>query len=126
MLKNYFITAYRNLIRNREYAIINILGLAVSIAACLMLYTMLRHETSFDAFHRNQKNIYRIVNRTDYPESVDYGEGVPAPLPEAMRTDFQQIRKIGTLFSNPNSQIDIIDDSQPGRELKFREELGVF
>jgi putative ABC transport system permease protein len=117
--------AYRSIVRNKEYSIINIAGLAVSIASCLILFYIIRYELSFDAFHKNRDRIYRITNEVNRPEGMDYGEGVPAPLPEAMRLDFPQLKEVATIFSNPNSQIDIINGQQK-EEAKFREELGVF
>lgn len=124
MLKSYFVSAYRNLLRNKEYSLINILGLTVSIASCLILFYVVRYELSFDAFHSNKKNIYRVVNATTYPEGVSYGEGVPAPLPKAMQTDFPQY-KIATVLSVPNSQIDALSNKQ-GEEARFKEDRGVF
>lgn len=54
MFRNYFITAIRNLRRNKSYALINILGLAVGIAACLLIFLVIQFETSFDNFHKKK------------------------------------------------------------------------
>jgi putative ABC transport system permease protein len=51
MIKNYLKTALRNLRRNKVYATINVLGLTVGIAACLLIFLVIRFETSFDNFH---------------------------------------------------------------------------
>jgi putative ABC transport system permease protein len=125
MIKSYFITAYRNIFRNKEYAFINIIGLAVCIASCLLLFYVIQYELSFDAFHKNRDRIYRITNEVSRPEGMDYGEGVPAPLPDALRLDFPQLKQVGTIMSIPGSQINIIDE-QKGNEIQFMEELGVF
>ncbi|XHR97182.1 helix-turn-helix domain-containing protein [Mucilaginibacter sp. UC70_90] len=61
MFKNYFKIALRNLIRNKSYATINITGLAIGIAACLLIFLIVQYETSFDSFHPNKDRIYRIV-----------------------------------------------------------------
>ena len=58
MFKNYILTAYRTLTRNREYALINIVGLAISIASCLILFYVVRYELSFDSFHTNGKKYF--------------------------------------------------------------------
>ncbi len=58
MLKNYFKTAFRNLQRNKSYAAINMLGLAIGIAACLLIFLVVRFETSFDNFHLKKNSIY--------------------------------------------------------------------
>ena len=126
MLKNYILTAYRSLARNGEYASINIIGLAISIASCLILFYVVRYELSFDSFHTNRKKIFRIVTQTPLEDEIDYGQGIPAPFPDAFRLDFPQISQVGTIFSNPGSQIDIINENSSGEQMKFLEERGVF
>ena len=95
MLKNYILTAYRSLIRNGEYASINIIGLAISIASCLILFYVVRYELSFDSFHTNTKKIFRIVNQASLEDGIDYGQGIPAPLPDAVRLDFPRNQASG-------------------------------
>ncbi len=125
MLRNYLLTAYRILRQNKVYSIINITGLAVSMTSCLLLFYIIRYELSFDTFHSQGQNIYRIVNEVPYEDGMDYGEGIPAPLPEALRLDFPQINQVATIFSIPDSQIDVFNGQQNG-ESTFKEDLGVF
>ncbi|MCX6835371.1 MAG: ABC transporter permease, partial [candidate division Zixibacteria bacterium] len=61
MLRNYLIVAVRNLYRNKYFALINIIGLAVALAGCLLLLLFIQHELSFDSLHRNADSIYRVV-----------------------------------------------------------------
>lgn len=61
MIRNYFKTALRNLLRNKTYAAINITGLAVGIAACLLIGIYILHETSYDKFHANRDRIVRVT-----------------------------------------------------------------
>ncbi len=61
MLKNYFKIAFRNIIRHKGYAAINISGLTISVAACLLIFVVIQYELSFDTFQPNYKNIYRLV-----------------------------------------------------------------
>lgn len=65
MLKNYLIVAYRNLRRDGLYSLVNIAGLAVGMASCMLILLYVRHELSFDGFHRNADRIVRVVS-TDY------------------------------------------------------------
>jgi putative ABC transport system permease protein len=125
MLKSYLLTAFRNLLRNKSYSFINIAGLAVSIASCLLLYYVIEYELSFDAFHTNRERIYRITNDVNFGEGMDYGEGVPAGLPDALRIDFPQLKQVATIFSIPGSQIDIMNEAH-AEEVSFREKVGVF
>lgn len=123
MLGNYFKIGWRNLFRHKEYAGINITGFAVSIAACLVLFHTIQYELSFDAFHTNKERIYRITNEAQFSEGIDYGQGVPAPLPEAVRLDFPQLEQVATVLSMPGTQVDVLDKQLNSN---FKEELGVF
>jgi putative ABC transport system permease protein len=61
MLKNYFKTAFRNLSRNRVYSVINIVGLSLGLACAMLIILYVKDEVSYDRFHRNLNNIYRLV-----------------------------------------------------------------
>lgn len=61
MFKNYFRTAWRNMAHNKAYSVINILGLALGICACIVIYLITSFEFSFDKFHPGGDRIYRIV-----------------------------------------------------------------
>jgi putative ABC transport system permease protein len=60
MLRNYLTIALRNLQKNRVHSCINLAGLAFTSAFCLLVYTFVRHELSFDRFHRKAPQIYRV------------------------------------------------------------------
>jgi putative ABC transport system permease protein len=61
MFKNYCIIAWRNIVRNKVYTTINILGLALGICGCLVLYLITNYEFSFDRSHKDGERIYRII-----------------------------------------------------------------
>src|ERR1700712_5473318 len=63
MLRNYFLLFFRNLKRQKLFSVINLLGLTVSIVATMLIYVYVRQEFSFDRFHNDAENIYR-VNQT--------------------------------------------------------------
>ena len=95
MLKNYFKTTMRSLMRSKSNTIINILGLALGITSSLVLFLLLEHLESFDKFHTNYDNIYRIVSEEDgQGGNRDYTGGVPTPLPDAIREDFPDLREV--------------------------------
>jgi putative ABC transport system permease protein len=83
MLRNYFKVAYRNLIRNKLYSIISIFGLGIGIACCLLIYLYVSSEFSFDRFHADAGNIYRIIHTEDetgeFPEGTESTAGVLQP-----------------------------------------------
>lgn len=62
MLKHYFKIIFRNIFRNKIYTLINLLGLSSGIAASLILFLYVQHELSFDQFHVNKDQIYRIIS----------------------------------------------------------------
>src|SRR5829696_9008444 len=98
MIKNYFKTAFRNLLRNKSYAAINITGLAVGIAACLLIFLVIQYESSFDTFHKKKDRIYRVVSEFKSPDGTSYSPGVPFPVTEALRVDFLQLNKVAAIF----------------------------
>jgi putative ABC transport system permease protein len=60
MWRNYLTVGMRALVKNRTYAFINILGLAIGIAACLILFVYVRYETSYDQGHPGHERIYQV------------------------------------------------------------------
>jgi len=63
MFKNYFIVALRNLLRNKIYAFINIAGLSIGLACAMLIILYVKDEVSYDRFHANVGNIYRITTQ---------------------------------------------------------------
>ncbi|HET6722330.1 MAG TPA: ABC transporter permease, partial [Chitinophagaceae bacterium] len=61
MFKNYLITAFRNLGKNKLYSGINIIGLTVGLAACLLIGVFINHELSYDKFNTNADRIVRVT-----------------------------------------------------------------
>jgi len=71
MIKNYFIIAWRNLLKNKTFSLINIAGLSIGLACTMLILLYVKDEISFDKFHKNVNNIYRIVSKSKHG-SVDY------------------------------------------------------
>ena len=68
MKKNYFIIAWRNLRRNKVYSFINITGLSIGLACCMLILLYNKDEVSYDHFLDNATNIYRVVHDDINPE----------------------------------------------------------
>src|SRR5205809_6075801 len=64
MLKNYFTVALRNLLRNKIYAFINMAGLSIGLACAMLILLYVKDEVSYDRFHSNVNNIYRVVTQS--------------------------------------------------------------
>ena len=123
MLTNYIKIALRMLLRNRSYAIINILGLSVGIASALMIFLVIRFEESFDTFHSKKDRIARIVTEFNRPEGVRYSAGVPFPTADGLRAELPQLERVASVFAT-TGQITVMDGGTI--EKKFNEEHGLF
>lgn len=86
MLLNYFITALRNMRRRLGFTLINLLGLALGIASCLLIFLVVRYELCYDAYNSKADRIYRVNHH-----SVDYNPRTSPAVAAAMRHDFPDI-----------------------------------
>ena len=126
-MQNYiFKTAARNMIRNKSFAFINIIGLAVGIASCLLIYLIINFETSFDNFHKNKDKIYRVVSEFQTEEGARLSAGVPFPTAKALKVDYPQLKKVANILRASDAQISMIDNTKNQTEKKFKETNGVF
>src|SRR6478736_4185652 len=127
MFKNYFKTAFRSLTRNRNYTIINIGGLAVGIAVCMMIFIIIQFQSSYDSFHPKKDRVYRVLTEAHHADvgSVTYGRNVPFPMPDALKTAFPQLEQIAPIYASHNDELQVLDDNgTPAKN--FKEQSGVF
>jgi len=90
MLKNYFKTTIRNLWKQSAFSAINIAGLTLGIVVCLIIYLFIKDQVSYDNFHKNSENTYRLL-RIGNINDENYLIGITsAPFAEAMINDFPQ------------------------------------
>ena len=96
------------------------------IAVCLLIFVIIRFETSFDGFHAKKDRIYRVLTEYHHPGAdVFYGASAPAPLPSVIKTGFPDLKISSGIATFPNVQITIPQDKgQPGK--LFREKKGIF
>ncbi|WP_175636493.1 ABC transporter permease [Pedobacter ghigonis] len=81
--------AWRNLWKNKGYTLINILGLSIGMASCILIFIFIRYQMSFDKGFKDSDRIYRVVSSWDYSDGNQFfSQGVPMPLTPAMRNDF--------------------------------------
>lgn len=123
MIKNHFKTAFRSLLRNRNYTIINILGLAVGIAVCMIIFIIIQFHTSFDNFHSKKDSTFRLI--TEYQHSETYGKDIPFPMPLGLKTAFPQLEQVAPIYASQNDQL-LITDSNGNTEKVFKEQRGLF
>ena len=80
MIKNYLLTAWRNLRRNPFYSLINISGLAIGLAVGMLILLWVQDESSYDTFHQHAANIYKINSHIGTGPSAQIWGGAPGPL----------------------------------------------
>jgi hypothetical protein len=125
MIKNYFKIAFRNLVKHKGFSLLNITGLAIGIAASLIIFTIVNYELSYDAFQPNYKNIYRIVTQDKYSDGFTYNPGVPGAALEALRSKMPDV-SFAAINSNYESQITVNTSASNSLNKKFIEETGIF
>ncbi|MCK6616075.1 MAG: ABC transporter permease [Cyclobacteriaceae bacterium] len=94
MLKNYFKVAFRSLIKQRVYSFINIFGLSVGIAGCLLITLFVTTEFSYDTFHHNANRIYKIALERKYPNHSTYYALIPHSYAEVIPEDFPEVESV--------------------------------
>ena len=122
MFKNYLKTALRNLLRHKINSFINIAGLMVGFAAFLLIFLVIQYEESFDTFHTNKNNIYRVVRIGKNAVNNEYRSGVPFPVKFGLRNEFPQLTNAAAISADNNVQIDITGADGSVKK-KFKEPL---
>ena len=70
MIQNYLISAIRNILRNKSFSILNILGLALSLSVCLLIIQIIQDQMSYDDFHQKSDRIYRVLTNDEISGDV--------------------------------------------------------
>lgn len=119
---SFFRIAIRQAGRHKEQTAIKILGLSVGIAVCLLIFFVVRFETSFDDFHPQRDHIYRVVSVFHTPEGIAYESGVPFPTGPTLRQDYPQLKKVASIVSLGGDGLITVGNHS---DKKFREESGI-
>ena len=88
MIKNYLLLAVKNFRKQKMFSLINILGLTVGITCCLMIFLFIMNELSYDRFHKNGKNIYRIMRVGNVNGAIRNIPWVSPPYAKALMNDY--------------------------------------
>lgn len=89
--------ALRNLWKHKVYTFINIAGLSVGMAGCILVFIFIRYQLSYDDDFSNKDRIYRVVSNWKYKTGTDASQGVPIPLAAAIRNDIPQLEKVAAI-----------------------------
>jgi putative ABC transport system permease protein len=118
MIKNYFKTAWRNLWRSKVFSSINIMGLSIGLACCILMFLFIQNELSYDRFNVNAKNIYRIFSiPVDGKEKKELAV-TPAPWAPLMKKDYPGIKEYVRLLRDEKMVV-----GQPGERHFYEKDV---
>ncbi len=119
MLKTYLHIAFRNLRRHRGYAAINIVGLAVGLAACLLILLFIQGELRYDAYHAKADRIVRMTRYANWASGGRAGWALtPLQMAAALKEDYPEVTQVARLSMEPNKLV------QAGDNRFFEEKVG--
>jgi putative ABC transport system permease protein len=98
MIRNYFLMGYRKLMRNKTFSFINIAGLAIGIATCLIIMLFVYHELSYDRFNEKADRIVRVAFNGSFNNTVINEASVMPPVAMAMKADFPEVQDATRLY----------------------------
>ncbi len=111
MLRNHFMIALRNFRKHSFYTFINILGLAVGIASCVIIVGYVSDELSFDKHHQDAERIYRVDCEVKFGPNHMRLAVTPGPLAEAFRNDYPEVEAIGRFWNDGSMLVKRVDQN---------------
>lgn len=111
MLRNYLTIAIRNIVKYKALSIINILGLGLGIACCILLVLFIQYEFSYDTFNQYYSRIYRMTYTIGEGEDVIPNVKSPEPLARTLMAEFPEVLKAGRLFPQQDVVVELGDRS---------------
>ncbi|WP_194776842.1 ABC transporter permease [Pararhodonellum marinum] len=112
MLKNYLKIAWRNILRNKLRTSIHVLGLAIGIAVCFVIFNVISFSYSFDRFHSNKDHIFQITTLTTYGDQSWPNSGVPSPLGEAVKYELVGVAEAAHFYTMHNTLVLLPDGNK--------------
>ena len=120
MLKNYLRIAIRSLIKQKVYTIINVLGLSTGIASCILIVMFVTNEFSYDSFHTNADNIYKVALERKYPNHSTNYAIIPHSYADVMQHDYPEVTSV-VKMGGPINQV-VVNYKDEHDEVKQFEE----
>ena len=117
MFKNYLKISWRNLIQNKVYSFINITGLAIGLAACMLIVLYVGHEYSYDRFHKNAERIFSVKSKIKLGNDSLYLTQLPYTTP----VELQQTEPSVEAFLRVRQEREAIIQNNQEPSLKFAE-----
>ena len=111
MFQNLLKISIRNIIKDKTYSIINILGLTIGITCSLFLMMYILHELSYDRYHKDADNIYRVISNIKEPDNAFTWAVVQTPFADELRENYPEVKNVvrfirtdRTLYKNGDQQ----------------------
>jgi len=121
MFGNYFKVTLRNIKKHRAYSLINIGGLAVGMAVCILIFLVVQYELGFDSHVPDKDHIYRVVTEVNRPEGKDYTGGTPFPTAAALRSDFPEMEQTTQIYRDDELMFTVEENRYKGDIVFFVE-----
>lgn len=96
------------MMRNKRYSLINILGLSVGVACCLLLALYIQDEVSYDKHHINGERIYRITTKANFTKDGKPTERTSPPIAWGIKDEIPEIENVTRLFNPPGAALNLI------------------
>lgn len=129
MLKNYFTVALRSILKNKVFSAINVIGLSIGLAACLLILEFVSFHWSYDTFSEKLDRTYRVTNdRFQHGKLIQHGTIMYPTIGPTMAKDFPEVEEYTRLMPGGELNVRIEDRNYRGEEVHFADEhlLSVF
>src|ERR1700722_12360733 len=105
MIKNLFKTAFRNLLKNKGFTAINVLGLALGLATCMLIVFYVFDELSYDRYNTKADRIYRVNEDIKFGGNANSYAVSPALVATALKNDFPEIEEMVRFWNKGGNQV---------------------
>jgi putative ABC transport system permease protein len=119
MLISYFKNAVRILRSQRFYSFINIAGLSIGITACILVTLYVKHDLSYDKYHKNAEYIYRIEFSINQEGVTDHLAQSPALLGPTLKNEYPEIKKLSRIYFSKSSLVKVGDKKNYEERISF-------
>ena len=105
MIKNYIKTAFRSLMKNKGFTFLNVFGLALGLATCMLIVFYVFDELSYDRYNTKADRIFRVNEDIKFGGSSNSYAIVPAPMAAALKNDFPEIEQVVRFWNKGGNQV---------------------
>src|ERR1700753_1611231 len=116
MIRNYILIALRNIRRNITYTLLNVFGLTLGIAACLVIFLIVRNELNFDNYAKADR-IYRVTLN-----AIDFNSNVSLAIAPKMRNDFPELEQVAQMMYSQNVMVKVDNKRFRDNDFAFADE----